>query len=194
MIATGRLEHRSAGIPGCLDAVNGLLHHPGRGIYDRRPPTIRKRVMSGLESPDVPSAGSSEPAPAPGHKPGPVLLTVCASCAGKSAAAAALVETLRAKLDPGTCTVRAVQCLGACNRRVRGVTVALSAPDAFTFFFGDLTPGDSASLSSFIQSYREADYGLVPWEQQPHVLRTGLVARLPPPTWPDEEVPAPAPG
>jgi predicted metal-binding protein len=146
--------------------------------------------MSGLEFPDAPSA--SEPTCSPGRKPRPVLVTVCASCAGKSAAAAALVESLRAKLGPGNCVVRAVQCLGACNRRVRGVTIALSAPDAFTFFFGDLAPGDSASLLSFIRSYREADYGLVPWEEQPQVLRAGLVARLPPPTWPDEPALVPA--
>ena len=132
-----------------------------------------------------------KPAPGPGQKPASVLVSVCVTCAGKSAAAAALVDTLRARLDPARGTVRAVQCLGACNRRVHGVTVALSAPDGFTFVFGDLDSGDGAALAGFVKTYLEADYGRVPWEEWPQVLRTGLVARVPPPSWPDEGMPSP---
>lgn len=129
--------------------------------------------------------------PASGPKPGPVVVSVCVSCAGKAAAATGLLETLRGKLDPGQCEVRAVQCLGACNRRVRGVTVAVSATDGFTFVFGDLAPADGSALVDFIQCYRETEFGLVPWERQPQILRSGLVVRLPPPAWSGQEAFAP---
>jgi predicted metal-binding protein len=92
---------------------------------------------------------------------------------------AALIPAL---LDqaPGV-TVRPVQCLGVCRRPA---TVAVSAQQGYTFVFGDLDPQDgAAAIAAFVKSYREADYGFVPWADRPEALRTRLVARIPSALW-----------
>src|SRR5262245_62752657 len=72
--------------------------------------------------------------------------------------------------------VRAVQCLGVCKRPA---TVAVSAPDGYTFVFGDLEPQSGAdAIASFVLSYRIVDYGFVPWIARPELLRSRLVARM----------------
>ena len=59
--------------------------------------------------------------------------------------------------------VRPVQCLGVCKRPT---TVAVSGAQGFTFVFGDLTPVAAGDIATFVQSYRAADYGFVPWRQR----------------------------
>jgi len=81
--------------------------------------------------------------------------------------------------------VRSVQCLGVCKRPV---TVAVSAPDGYTFVFGDLDPQNGpAAIAEFARLFQSADYGFVPWAQRPDVLRTRLVARIPSVTWSPED-------
>jgi predicted metal-binding protein len=84
--------------------------------------------------------------------------------------------------------LRPVQCLGVCKR---AGTVAVTAPDGFTFVFGDLDPASApAALAAFVDAYRAAPYGFVPWRARPEVLRRGLVARIPPAAWsPDDGAP-----
>jgi predicted metal-binding protein len=81
--------------------------------------------------------------------------------------------------------VRAVQCLGVCKRPA---TVAVSAPDGYTFVFGDLEPQSGAdAVASFVLSYRIVDYGFVPWIARPELLRSRLVARIPSVKWSPED-------
>ena len=81
--------------------------------------------------------------------------------------------------------VRAVQCLGVCKRPA---TIAVSAPDGYTFVFGDLDPQSGVeAIATFVLSYRIGDYGFVPWIARPELLRSRLVARIPSVTWSPED-------
>jgi predicted metal-binding protein len=58
--------------------------------------------------------------------------------------------------------------------------------------FGDLqTESGTAALKSFVKSYQNSDYGLVPWRERPEVLRKGMVARVPPLRWSPDDGRAP---
>jgi predicted metal-binding protein len=81
--------------------------------------------------------------------------------------------------------VRAVQCLGVCKRPA---TIAVSAPDGYTFVFGDLEPESGApAVAAFALSYSMGDYGFVPWAERPELLRSRLVARIPSVKWSPED-------
>jgi predicted metal-binding protein len=81
--------------------------------------------------------------------------------------------------------VRAVQCLGVCKRPA---TIAVSAPDGYTFVFGDLEPeSGAAAMAAFALSYSMGDYGFVPWAARPELLRSRLVARIPSVKWSPED-------
>ena len=81
--------------------------------------------------------------------------------------------------------VRAVQCLGVCKRPA---TIAVSAPDGYTFVFGDLEPeSGAAAITAFALSYSRGDYGFVPWAARPELLRGRLVARIPSVKWSPED-------
>jgi hypothetical protein len=67
--------------------------------------------------------------------------------------------------------VRAVQCLGVCKRPA---TIAVSAPDGYTFVFGDLDPeSGAAAVAEFALSYGMGDGGFVPWSARPELLQAG---------------------
>jgi predicted metal-binding protein len=122
----------------------------------------------------------------------PVIVSVCITCKPQGAiespcVGARMFDATRAAIaadTPGV-VVRAVQCLGVCKRPA---TVAVSARNGFTFVFGDLSPETGpAAVATFVQAYRAADYGFVPWRARPASLRGGLVARIPSATWsPDD--------
>jgi predicted metal-binding protein len=122
----------------------------------------------------------------------PVIVSVCITCKPPGAiespcVGARMFDATRAAIaadTPGV-VVRAVQCLGVCKRPA---TVAVSARNGFTFVFGDLSPETGpAAVATFVQAYRAADYGFVPWRARPAQLRGGLVARIPSATWsPDD--------
>ena len=116
-----------------------------------------------------------------------VVVSVCTTCKpaeGDAAIGQTLLDATRTAID-GAATVRAVQCLGVCKRPA---TVAVSAPDGYTFVFGDLDPQTGPeAIASFVRSYRGYEHGFVPWSQRPELLRSRLVARIPSPGWsPDD--------
>ena len=76
--------------------------------------------------------------------------------------------------------VRPVECLGVCKRPL---TVAVSGPDGYTFVFGDLAAEAAAALAAFVQSYREADYGFVPWRERPRCCGAAWWHGFRPPRW-----------
>jgi predicted metal-binding protein len=125
-----------------------------------------------------------------------VAISVCVTCKASTENKAStegdgptgpdlLAATKAALGDANGIAVRAVQCLGVCKRPA---TAAVSAPDGYTFVFGDLqVESGAAALASFARSYRQAKFGLVPWRERAEVLRRGLVARIPPLVWsPDD--------
>jgi predicted metal-binding protein len=136
--------------------------------------------------------------PRPDVKPGSsTVVSVCTSC--RCAPSPEAVPTGKLMLDALVpvlldqaphVTVRPVQCLGVCTRPA---TIAVSAPEGYTFVFGDLDPHHGgAAIAAFAQSYAQADYGFVPWAARPELLRSRLVARIPSTLWspPDGRPPA----
>jgi predicted metal-binding protein len=124
-----------------------------------------------------------------GVKPGSsTVVSVCTTCrssppgedlpSGKLLLAALVPVLLDQAPDV---TVRPVQCLGVCKRPA---TIAVSAPQGYTFVFGDLGPQDgAAAIAAFARSYAQTDHGFVPWTARPELLRTRLVARIPSALW-----------
>jgi predicted metal-binding protein len=102
-----------------------------------------------------------------------------------------MLEAVTAALDARDVAVmvRPVQCLSVCKRPT---TVAVTSQDGYTFLFGDLlTDTGPDAVASFVQSYQQSDYGLVPWRERADVLRKGMVARVPPLRWSPEDGRAP---
>jgi predicted metal-binding protein len=120
------------------------------------------------------------------------LISVCTTCKSADGGAGigpALFDALAAAISDRAVAVRRVQCLGVCNRPA---TVAVSSADGYTFLFGDLeVDSGTAALASFVQYYRDAAYGLVPWRERAEVLRKGMIARLPPASWSPDDGRAP---
>jgi predicted metal-binding protein len=119
-----------------------------------------------------------------------IVISVCTTCkspAGETGLPGQdlLAATKAAMGDSRGVSVRAVQCLGVCKRPA---TVAVTAPDGYTFIFGDLqTESGAAAIASFANAYPQANFGLVPWRERAEVLRKGLIARIPPVTWSPED-------
>jgi predicted metal-binding protein len=122
----------------------------------------------------------------PQSKPGHIVVSVCTTCKSEGADSdQSLLDAARAAIGDPDVTVRAVQCLGVCKRPG---TVAITAPDGYTFVFGDLQgETGAAAISAFVNSYAQANFGLVPWRERAEVLRRGLVARIPPAIWSPED-------
>jgi predicted metal-binding protein len=125
---------------------------------------------------------------------GPVVVSVCVTCKTADGAEVvgpgmfAAVQAAFGKQDANV-IVRPVQCLSVCKRPA---TVAVTSPDGYTFLFGDLqSESGTAALASFVKSYRNSDYGLVPWRERAEVLRKGMVARVPPMHWSPDDGRAP---
>ncbi|MDB5627745.1 MAG: hypothetical protein JWQ51_85 [Tardiphaga sp.] len=133
-----------------------------------------------------PQAGAPDQQPA-------VVDSVCTTCKAADGGPghgatmlAAIANHLAAQPDV---LLRPVQCLGVCKRPT---TVAVTSADGYTFIFGDLVHDTGpAAVAAFAQAYRSADYGLVPWRERAKVLRTGMVARIPPARWSPDDGRAP---
>jgi predicted metal-binding protein len=122
---------------------------------------------------------------------GPVVVSVCTTCQlsadETTRIGARMLDAMRPVMQARApeVQVRAVQCLGVCKRPA---TIAVSAPDGYTFVFGDLEPQSGAdAVASFVLSYRIVDYGFVPWIARPELLRSRLVARIPSVKWSPED-------
>jgi predicted metal-binding protein len=133
--------------------------------------------------------------PSRAHAPsGPVTVSVCVTCKttdGSEVVGPEMFAAVQAALGKhdANVVVRPVQCLSVCKRPA---TVAVTSPDGYTFLFGDLqTESGTAALASFVKSYRNSDYGLVPWRERAEVLRKGMVARVPPMRWSPDDGRAP---
>jgi predicted metal-binding protein len=140
-----------------------------------------------------PASTQAEPPQANGPG-GPVIVSVCTTCKtadGSAVVGPGMFAAVRAVLGEGdpNVVVRPVQCLSVCKRPA---TVAVTSPGGYTYLFGDLqTESGTAALASFVKSYQNADYGLVPWRERAEVLRKGMVARVPPMRWSPDDGRAP---
>ena len=88
-----------------------------------------------------------------------------------------LGDTVR-ELAAGTAiTVRQIECLGNCKRRL---SAAMLRDRCWSYVFGDLTPENGPDLIAGATLFATSTDGLMPWRGRPDCLKRGLVARLPP--------------
>jgi predicted metal-binding protein len=75
-------------------------------------------------------------------------------------------------------TVRQVRCLANCNR---ALSAAIRCDDTWTYVFGGLdAETDAAALIEGARLLARTEDGIMPWRGRPEVLKRGLIARVPP--------------
>ena len=75
-------------------------------------------------------------------------------------------------------TVKQIRCLANCNR---ACSAAIRRDGAWTYVFGGLEPTrDGAALIEGARLFARAADGLMPWRGRPDILKRGLIARVPP--------------
>lgn len=111
------------------------------------------------------------------------MLVVCSSCRGADGSDARprpgerLATAVAHAAADSRITVRKVECLGNCKRRL---SAALLRHGSWSYVFGDLAETSAADLVAGALLYRTSTDGLLPWRGRPDCLKRGLVARLPP--------------
>jgi len=108
-----------------------------------------------------------------------VTLLVCVTCkSDEGPVGAALYDALATRLACEAVALRPVECLSVCKRPC---TVALAAPDKWTYVVGDLRRDVHVEdIVAAARRYAEAPDGLVPWRERPLPFRKGVVSRTPP--------------
>jgi len=115
-----------------------------------------------------------------------VVIFVCTACRnsevagdehGRRSVADVIGDGLR-EAGVTDVAVRNVECLAVCKRPA---TIAITAPDSWTYILGDLdTETDPQGIVDTILAYRRSSNGIVPWAERPAVFRKGVIARVPP--------------
>lgn len=111
---------------------------------------------------------------------------VCTTCRppGASrelpAAGALLFEAVQALQTPSAVRVRGMACLSSCGR---ACSVAFQAPGKHTYLFGDLVPDAETAEHLLVCAglHAAASDGNLPRNERPARVRSGILARLPPP-------------
>ena len=87
--------------------------------------------------------------------------------------------------DGSGVTVRQVRCLANCSR---ACSAAVRRDGAWTYVFGELEPErDAAALIEGARLFARAADGLMPWRGRPDILKRGLIARVPPIDFEEEQ-------
>lgn len=112
-----------------------------------------------------------------------VTILVCSSCRDENGSDARpragdyLAQSVREAADGSGMTVRSVECLGNCKRRL---SAALLRDGCWSYVFGDLRPDSGADLVAGAKLFATSTEAVLPWRGRPDSLKRGLVARLPP--------------
>ena len=97
----------------------------------------------------------------------------------------ALARAVAQAAEGTTVSVRRIRCLANCSR---GLSAALRRDGAWTYVFGGLDPAkDAEALIEGAKLLAKSADGLLPWVGRPDVLKRGLIARVPPIDYPEEE-------
>jgi len=80
--------------------------------------------------------------------------------------------------------VRPIRCLANCSR---GPSAALRCNGSWTYVFGGLSLDCATALIEGARLLAGAADGILPWRGRPDVLKRGLVARVPPIGFVDDE-------
>lgn len=73
--------------------------------------------------------------------------------------------------------VQPLRCLSNCKR---GCSAAMRRDGAWIYVFGELEPTDSEALILGAQLLSRSTDGMMPWRGRPDALKRGLIARVPP--------------
>lgn len=93
-------------------------------------------------------------------------------------------ETARAADGTGV-VVRQVRCLANCSR---ALSAAIRREEGWTYIFGGLDERrDAEALIEGARLFARASDGLMPWRGRPEILKRGLIARVPPIDFEEEE-------
>ncbi|WP_425291647.1 DUF1636 family protein [Aminobacter anthyllidis] len=112
-----------------------------------------------------------------------VTILVCSSCRDETGsdahprAGAKLAESARLAAASEGITVRSVECLGNCKRRL---SAAILRGGSWSYVFGDLNIASGDDLVTGAKLFATSTDGLIPWRGRPDSLKRGLVARIPP--------------
>ncbi|MBU9698955.1 DUF1636 domain-containing protein [Rhodobacteraceae bacterium HSP-20] len=112
------------------------------------------------------------------------VLHVCTTCRagqpvpeGQDCPGTTLHKVLAAEALPQGVTLRAVECLSACDH---GCTVALTRPGGWSYVYGRMTTADAPEILRGAALYAANADGLVPWRDRPVIFRKQSLARIPP--------------
>ncbi len=86
-------------------------------------------------------------------------------------------EVLAAAAGADDLEIVPVECLKVC---VRPVTITLSAPDKWTWLFGDFPLGSASDILSAARLYAQTSDGLIAKDEMQPALKLGQIARVPP--------------
>lgn len=112
-----------------------------------------------------------------------VTILVCSSCRDEFGsdthprAGAKLAESARQAAAGEDITVRSVECLGNCKRRL---SAAILRDGSWSYVFGDLDTSSGIDLVTGAKLFATSTDGLIPWRGRPDSLKRGLIARIPP--------------
>jgi predicted metal-binding protein len=112
-----------------------------------------------------------------------VTVVVCSSCRDETGSDAhprageVLGDATRLAAENTDISVRTVECLGNCKRRL---SAAILRDGSWSYVFGDLTPDSGPDLITGAKLFATSTDGLLPWRGRPDSLKRGLVARIPP--------------
>ncbi len=126
----------------------------------------------------------------------PAIVTICTLCrppgvGREEATGLRMLSAVAAAAEhaPGV-VVRPTQCLSVCKRVC---SLSISGENRYVFLFGDLDPArDAEAVVAMARACAAAPHGFVPWKDRPEVLRSSIIARIPPPGWSPEDGGAPA--
>jgi predicted metal-binding protein len=90
----------------------------------------------------------------------------------------ALAQAASKAADGTSVAVHQVQCLANCSR---ALSAAMRCDGAWTYIFGGLEADrDAGALIEGAQLLARAEDGVMPWRGRPDILKRGLIARVPP--------------
>ncbi|MEO6281084.1 DUF1636 domain-containing protein [Roseateles sp.] len=105
-----------------------------------------------------------------------IICTTCTDGQGQLLLEAVENEALARNLP---LAIRGQACMAACKQ---SCTAALQGAGKHSYLFGQLAPGAASvdALLAVAAQHAEPGDGLLAWSRRPELLKSGLVARLPP--------------
>ena len=120
---------------------------------------------------------------APTAPPLGAIIYVCTTCRRNGEAdseprpGALLAAATREAAEGTGVAVHFIECLANCNR---GPSAAMRCDGSWTYVFGELAADVGPALVDGARLLASAPNGLMPWRGRPEPLKRGLIARVPP--------------